>query len=278
MNKLKTTDNGGFPFVLDDLRWLLGQSASTAGIYQSMYGFFAAFGDNFIIQGGQTSLLGGVFSITEGWAFLDGEILKIEAQSDPTVTKTYLSKSTTYDSSGNKTFRSGTAYDTYQKDRAILNTSGSINLLSVSKLDDIMTAFMNQATTSLNGVLKTSTAALVRTGTNTLTAVTPDALRDAGTYGKLVTVTNNYTVADGITTVIGDGSVSGTFNITLPTPSANEHRILYLMYLTGAGGFTYTGNISGTALTTSNGGFGSRLILQSDGSTWQVLNLPYNGV
>lgn len=116
MNRLKTKDlNGGMSLVLNDLRWFLGQDDyATAGIYKVLEGYLNSFGTDFIISGCVAA--GAPGAITEGWIFLDGEIIKVDAH---TGTDTYYEKITdTYHADGDKTFQDGTTNDTYQQIRA----------------------------------------------------------------------------------------------------------------------------------------------------------------
>ena len=84
MDKLKTTDLGGFPFVLDDIRQLLGRLTSPAnhGIYQAFNNLLRGFGDNLIVQGVVASGTTPNISITEGWVLLDGELITVVAQTN----------------------------------------------------------------------------------------------------------------------------------------------------------------------------------------------------
>ena len=116
MNKLKTyQNNGGQPFLMNDLRFLLGQDEYvTAGIYKILEGYLNSFGTDFIISGCVAA--GAPGSITEGWIFLGGEIIKVDAH---TGTDVYYEKITdTYHADGSKTFQDGTTKDTYQQIRA----------------------------------------------------------------------------------------------------------------------------------------------------------------
>lgn len=116
MNRFKTkTLNGGLPFLLNDLRWILGQEGyATAGLYKVLEGYLNSFGTDFIISGCVAA--GAPGAITEGWIFLGGEIIKVDAH---TGTDVYYEKITdTYHADGNKTFQDGTTNNTYQKIRA----------------------------------------------------------------------------------------------------------------------------------------------------------------
>jgi len=120
MDRLKTTDTGGFPLRLDDIRWMLGQG--NEGIYEALNHLLRGLGDNFIVQGVVASGTTPNVAITEGWVMLDGELLKVDAQSsiDTSTDNTFL-KQTTFDASGSKTFQDLSVNDTYQKDRAVVS-------------------------------------------------------------------------------------------------------------------------------------------------------------
>ena len=127
MDKLKTSDLGGFPFVLDDIRQFLGRLTSPAnhGIYQAFNNILRGFGENFIVQGVVLSGSTGAFSITEGWILLGGELIKVDAQGpfDEAVDGTFT-KVTTFDPRGNKDFLNGSNADTYEKNRGVLSGLG----------------------------------------------------------------------------------------------------------------------------------------------------------
>jgi len=119
MNKLKTTDNGGFPFVLDDIRWIDNSVRDAFKGLVSGLGITAS--TSFKISGCVVSKVGSVYSWTEGYICLMGEILKVEAGSVTTPMQPwqqnyglYWQLDVSYDISGNKIFESGISYDTYE--------------------------------------------------------------------------------------------------------------------------------------------------------------------
>jgi len=124
MDKLKTSDLGGFPFVLDDIRWLLGRlDAPNEAIYQAFNNVLRGFGDNQILQGVVVSGTTPNVAITEGWVILDGELLKVDAQTgiDTSIgNDNTFKKVTTFDSRGNKDFLNGSTADAYEKNRAVV--------------------------------------------------------------------------------------------------------------------------------------------------------------
>lgn len=126
MDKLKTIGVGGFPLVLDDLRQFFGRLDSPSeGMYQAFNNLLRGFGDNFIVQGCVLGGSSGAFTLTEGWILLDGELIKVDAQSafDEATDNTFV-KSTTFNSRGTKTFLNGSIIETYEINRANISGSG----------------------------------------------------------------------------------------------------------------------------------------------------------
>lgn len=129
MDKLRFQDVGGFPLVLDDLQFLLGRlSSPDEGIYPAFNNLLRGFGDNFIVQGVVASGTTPNVAITEGWVLLDGELIKVDAQTGiDTATDNKFVKATTFDSRGTKTFLNGSVNETYEKNRAsVIGTSGNL--------------------------------------------------------------------------------------------------------------------------------------------------------
>ncbi len=126
MDKLKTTNVGGFPLVLDDLRWFFGRlGAPNDGIYQAFNNILRGYGDDFIVQGCIEGGAPGAITLTEGWVMLGGELIKVDAQAafDEATENTFV-KATTFDSRGLKAFQNGSSDDTYEKNRASISGSG----------------------------------------------------------------------------------------------------------------------------------------------------------
>ncbi len=131
MDKLATKGVGGFPLVLNDLRQFFGRLDSPSeGIYQAFNNILRGYGDNFIVQGVILSGGTGAFSITEGWVLLDGELVKVDAQTFDEATDNRFVKVTTFDSRGTKTFLNGSINETYEKNRAVVQgTSGNLPVI-----------------------------------------------------------------------------------------------------------------------------------------------------
>lgn len=162
MDKLKTTDLGGFPFVLNDIRQFLGRLTSPAnhGIYQAFNNILRGFGDNFIVQGVVASGTSPNVAITEGWVLLDGELIKVDAQSSiNTTTNNKFVKSTTFDPRGNKSFLNGSIADTYEKNRAVVQgTTGNLDFD-----DNTFFSLSNQA--AFSGGIVTLQKSVIEIGT-----------------------------------------------------------------------------------------------------------------
>jgi len=123
MKILKTTDIGGFPFVLDDLRW------QAAGVLESIRALSRSLtpanAEGLILSGCEiTETATNEYSIGAGWVYLknsssgDEEIFEVEAHSyiiDPQSPQNIprWEDYTLYDAAGNKVFNSGFSYQTY---------------------------------------------------------------------------------------------------------------------------------------------------------------------
>ena len=123
MKILKTTDIGGFPFVLDDLRW------QAAGVLESIRALSRSLtpanAEGLILSGCEiTETATNEYSIGAGWVYLkqssggDEEIFEVEAQNyifDPQAPQNIprWEDYTLYDAAGNKVFNSGLSYQTY---------------------------------------------------------------------------------------------------------------------------------------------------------------------
>jgi microcystin-dependent protein len=115
MNKLQTTENGGFPFRLDDIRWMQN------GLAQAFKGIMSSYGvlnsTAVILSGCVRTSASGTVTVTEGYVSIGGEICYSPAQSYPAPT---LSQNewwvidVSYDSTGLKTFQDASNHDTYE--------------------------------------------------------------------------------------------------------------------------------------------------------------------
>lgn len=126
MNQLITTNNGGFPFVLNDLRF------DQQAVRDAFVGLLSAYGittaDSFILSGCE-SFVGGGGVYLPGWIFLAGEILKFDGApitSSPGSVAVW-DVDVSYDAAGDKRMENGTTVQTYQvrKAKIILVPTGS---------------------------------------------------------------------------------------------------------------------------------------------------------
>ncbi len=120
MNKLLTNINGGFPFVLDDLRF---NDAAYRDAFKAVMKAFDINGtDRFIIAGCEVTSNLTTHNIAPGWIYYDGEIYAVDAQSIQIQVGPgagyYFEPIITYDPAGNKTFEDGTQHDTYEVRKA----------------------------------------------------------------------------------------------------------------------------------------------------------------
>lgn len=189
MNRLVTSTVGGFPLVLDDIRFFLGQSGQSEGIYQALNNLLRTFGDDFIIQGAIANFT--TKTITEGWIMFDGELLKVDAHNIGT--NTHFSKVITFDSAGDKKARNGVDIRAYQINRGVVNTtSGSLladptginNRLKHKIIPTVRDELLSAATQINKGLIEIATQAEADTGTDDTRAITPKKL-DVVQAGKI---------------------------------------------------------------------------------------------
>lgn len=128
MNKFITTDVGGLPLVLNDLRFI------DAAYRLGFYGLASAFGitpaDSFVLSGCALTIgISGsdlIYDNTAGYICLAGEIYAVDAQTGLTVTSGNSARwdvITSNDAAGAKVFKDGTTYQTYQVRKAKLISS-----------------------------------------------------------------------------------------------------------------------------------------------------------
>ena len=120
MNKLITTDLGGFPFVLDDIRF------EQDAVRNAFYGILTAWGitddESFILSGCEVTTGGGNYNVAAGYVVLSGEVFKVDAHSVAIVGgQTYFWQiSETNDPAGLKVFEAGPSYNTYKVRKAVV--------------------------------------------------------------------------------------------------------------------------------------------------------------
>lgn len=114
MNKLINTDSGGYPFVLDDLRFV------DDAVREALKGNLNFLGDGFVLSANYNDITAATsWSFPETFAILNGEILRIPAftaNSSPAVGKYYkleLDSTFTGTTPGLKTFLDASSNETY---------------------------------------------------------------------------------------------------------------------------------------------------------------------
>lgn len=148
MNRLKTTDNGGFPLELDDLRW---QEEAVRDAFKGLTSFLER--DNIILSGVVISGMGTANTTwTEGYVLINGEVCKVDASATPLNTvnqvfSTYIEVVVEYDPNGLETFENNVAYDTYEKRKATITTyataqPGKTHIIGFHRAKDIINEFI----------------------------------------------------------------------------------------------------------------------------------------
>ncbi|HLP51245.1 MAG TPA: hypothetical protein VK154_10205 [Chitinophagales bacterium] len=148
MNRLKTTDNGGFPLELDDLRW---QEEAVRDAFKGLTSFLER--DNIILSGVAISGLGTANTTwTEGYVLINGEVCKVDAPTIPLNTvnqafSTYIEVVVEYDANGLETFENNVAYDTYEKRKATITTyataqPGKTHYIGFATVKDVINTFI----------------------------------------------------------------------------------------------------------------------------------------
>lgn len=139
VKELKTTNNGGFPYDLDDIRWLQG------GIKETFAALIKTFDDGFAaikICGCQISDAGGGnFILSEGYIYIAGQIYFVPAITSPFAYgpgyKWVISN--TFNATGLETFEDLTSNNTYQINRVVLQSSGTgVDVADAVFLKDII--------------------------------------------------------------------------------------------------------------------------------------------
>lgn len=115
MNNLKTTDLGGLPFKLDDLRFI---HASVLDAFKGVMSTYGVSNSQAVILSGCTkTTASGTTSIAQGYISIGGEICFVPAHSypNPSVGQVeYWDIDVSYDPAGLKQFQNTTPHDTYE--------------------------------------------------------------------------------------------------------------------------------------------------------------------
>ena len=115
MNLLKTTDNGGFPLMLNDFRWI--DQGYREAFKAMMSGYGVDDSTAVIISGCERTVASGTVTIAAGFISIGGEICLVPSHTypEPTIGQVeYWDLFNTFDPNGLKVFQSTLDYDTYQ--------------------------------------------------------------------------------------------------------------------------------------------------------------------
>ena len=138
MNQLVTTNNGGQPIYLDDIRW------NDSAYRSAMAGMLAAFGTDFIISG----CTSGEGTCNAGYIMLGGEILQVDTH---TITGNYFSKVQTYDAAGSDEYQDTSTHNVYLKNRGVCNaSSGNLNITQPLLLINLVLAQLRSQPETIN--------------------------------------------------------------------------------------------------------------------------------
>ena len=115
MNKLITTDTGGFPYVLDDIRW---EQDAYRGSFEALAKMIRESGtSDSILWGCEVTDNTTTFDVAAGAVIIDGEIHQVAAVTGLTKAASqtlYIAASTaSYDAAGLKTFQDAATHNTY---------------------------------------------------------------------------------------------------------------------------------------------------------------------
>ncbi len=162
MNQLITTYNGGFPFQLDDLRFLdSAQREAFLGVIKALVGYKTGA----VISGCEIMSNDGTnIHIADGYVFLSNEIFYAPAQDIPVLSSGayYWVIATSYDASGDKNFdglvkhtyeirqAKCQAFDTPPTDGLLLDDDGWVSVA----LTSFNVSLFNATFSNVNGTLK----------------------------------------------------------------------------------------------------------------------------
>lgn len=223
MNKLKTTNTGGMPIVLDDLRWLeSAEREALVGVIKTLisYDINAA-----IISGCDVvdTEQGDMWSCSEGFIFFNNEIFFVPEQlvfNDGNIGNLYFAEDISYESpAGLKTFNNAVPHETYEIRQAqMLYVSG----IYPPHPPNTMPAGTDDFITILRERLLLDE--LFDDGWNEMVLDSTNVNLDGGTLsdisGKMAYKTIGKTMMiaiDLLCTVTVSGSASKKLNIDLPT-------------------------------------------------------------
>ncbi len=154
MKKLITNINGGFPFVLDDIRWM---DEGHIERFKAILDAFGLTGQDFIISGCQVTSTSTDYQISDGYVYINGDIRKVVSHTiqkiPPAGNGHFWTTYENYDPSGNKTFEDGSTHDTYKNlfAKVIIqpNNIGGLDLFDPNLIDRVSNYVKGQLSSTL---------------------------------------------------------------------------------------------------------------------------------
>lgn len=145
MDKFINTSNGGIPLVNNDFRWSDESIRDFIDNHLSDFAVTIGSNGNFYLSGVNISYSAPDYTITEGYVYINGEIVKVDAQTCSSSSllageEFRFEVVETYDTTGAKVTLSGTNINTYKKRRAVPTVVTSTDPLTDSQLVFAVTA------------------------------------------------------------------------------------------------------------------------------------------
>jgi hypothetical protein len=294
MNKFITTDLGGLPFTLDDIRF---QQDATR---DALAGLLSTWGINpngvYILSGCDILDLGSALSVSEGYIAIDGEVLKVESHVAIKATGlnvNYFEVVVSNDPNGLKTFDSGGSFDTYEVREAKVGFNtflpfGRVEWDQTPVLKDIIKDYTldnSGAWTEISSPYITSNDSSVGTGTEETLWGSSSTSFKYKKIGKTVFVEFRYKALS-----IKDYATNPAFSIVTLIPEEMKPKdivqvggIISVCVAVNVGGVPTSdllaGNIEAVILPTSfpGGGNEGKFVLRNwiDTSVLAAFNLAY---
>ena len=233
MDKLITTNNGGMPFDLDDIRWV------EKGINDSFQAIGRALADSntnvFVLWGCALSDGGTTWSLASGVIWARDEFWLVDAHTINKLTASgsyYLKQVITHDTTGSEIFESGSTVDTYQKRRLELTSSaidGSPTATDVSNVNVLSLPTLRSQFAD-RGSVDTIDSAVATINTNRLRACTVYQQMNVGqSYSSWTDLTISYSTRFGDPSMFAQGSNLG---ISMDSYSVYKITVNTEMYTT----------------------------------------------
>lgn len=139
MKRFFTENNGGLPFVLDDLRWI--ESGNIEALKALITPYLAPGQTQLILSGCEVTEDSGDLVVSEGYIYIDGEIYHCPVSSvlDEGLDHQFFSVEVLIDPAGDKVFQTTNTFSTYHNRVAVLSQdddlpAGSVDISEVKTL------------------------------------------------------------------------------------------------------------------------------------------------